>query len=111
MLDAVPCAVLDIHCSAHWPHDTYVGHQIALRNTTKVESLAGDKGYDGQWLQDALGASGVRLVIRHRMVASYDHVCTARLDSELYRQRNVTETAFSAISHRYGSAAGHASSH
>jgi IS5 family transposase len=51
------CAVLDLHCSAHWSHDTQVGRQVALRNTDEIESLAGDKGYDDQSL---LGRDSVK---------------------------------------------------
>ncbi|WP_225336305.1 IS5 family transposase [Halomicrobium urmianum] len=104
LIDTESCAVLDVHCSAHWPHDTQVGRRVALRNTTKIESLAGDNGYDDQSLRDALRAAGVRPVIRHRLFAHYDHAHNARLDSGLYGQRLMAETAFSAIKRRYGSA-------
>jgi IS5 family transposase len=106
VVDTESCAVLDLHCSAHWPHDTQVGRRVALRNTEKIESLAGDKGYDDQSLRDALRAEGVRPVIRHRLFAHYDHAHNARLDSGLYGQRWMAESAFSAIKRRYGSAVG-----
>ncbi|WP_225335217.1 IS5 family transposase [Halomicrobium urmianum] len=104
LVDTESCAVLDVHCSAHWPHDTQVGRQVALRNTEKIESLAGDKGYDDQSLRDALRSDGVRPVIKHRLFAHYDHAHNARLDSDLYGQRWMAESAFSAIKRRYGSA-------
>nr|WP_225335958.1 transposase [Halomicrobium urmianum] len=90
--------------SAHWPHDTRVGRQVALRNTDKIESLAGDNGYDDQSLRDAPRSDGVRPVIKHRLFAHYDHAHNARLDSDLYGQRWLAESAFSAIKRRYGSA-------
>jgi IS5 family transposase len=40
------------------------------------------------------------------LFAHYDHAHNARLDSELYGQRWMAETAFSAIKRRYGSAVG-----
>ena len=98
------CGILDIHCSAHWPHDTQTGRRVALRNTEKIESLAGDKGYDDQSLRDALRSEGVRPLLRHRLFAAYDHAHNARLDSELYGQRWMAETAFSAIKRRFGPA-------
>jgi IS5 family transposase len=106
LVDTKSCAVLDIHCSAHWPHDTQVGRQVALRNTEKVESLAGDKGYDDQSLREALRSDGVRPLIKHRLFAASDHAHNARLDSELYGQRWMAESAFSAIKRRYGPAVG-----
>ena len=38
LVDTESCAVLDLHCSAHWPHDTQVGRQVALRNTADIET-------------------------------------------------------------------------
>ena len=104
LVDTDSCAVLDIHCSAHWPHDTQVGRQVALRNTDAVTSLAADKGYDDQSLWDTLRSKGVRPLIKHRLFAHYDHAHNTRLDSDLYGQRWMAETAFSAIKRRYGSA-------
>ena len=103
LVDTESCAVLDIHYSAHWPHDTQVGRRVALRSTDDIGSLAGNKGYDDQSLRDAL-AEGVRPVIRHRRFAHYDHAHNARLNSDLYGQRWMAETAFSAIKGRFGSA-------
>ncbi|RDZ55765.1 IS5/IS1182 family transposase [Haloferax sp. Atlit-10N] len=104
LADTDSCAILDLHCSAHWPHDTQTGRRVALRNTEKIESLAGDKGYDDQSLRDALRSEGVRPLLRHRLFAHYDHAHNARLDSELYRQRWMAETTFSAIKRRFGPA-------
>jgi len=104
LVDTESCAILDVHCSAHWPHDTQVGRQVALRNADEIERLAGDKGYDDQSLRDALRSDGVRPLIKHRLFAAYDHAHNARLDSDLYGQRWMAETAFSAIKRRYGSA-------
>jgi IS5 family transposase len=101
-VDAESCSVLNLHCSAHWPHDTQVGRQVALRNTDDIESLAGDKGYDDQSLRDVLRAEGVRPLLRHRVFAPYNHANNARLDSDLYGQRWMAETAFSSIRRRYG---------
>ncbi|WP_394338365.1 transposase [Halorubrum persicum] len=94
----------NLHCSAHWPHDTQTGRRVALRNTEKIESFAGDKGYDDQSLRDALRSEGICLLLRHRLFAAYNHAHNARLDSGLYGQRWMAETAFSAIKRRFGPA-------
>ena len=78
--------------------------RVALRNTDELGSLAGDKGYDDQSLRDTIRSEGVRPVIRHRLFAHYDHAHNARLDSDLYGQRWMAKSAFSAIRHRSGSA-------
>jgi transposase len=51
--------------------------------------LAGDKGYDAQWIRDWLEAQGIEPVIPHR---GTDAVARdADFDRELYRHRNVIE--------------------
>lgn len=104
LVDTDSCAILDLHCSAHWPHDIQTGRRVALHNTAKIESLAGDKGYDDLSLRDALRSAGVRPLLRQRLFAHYDHAHNARLDSELYGQRWMAETAFSTIKRRFGPA-------
>ncbi|WP_205596868.1 hypothetical protein [Halostella salina] len=42
LVDTDSCVVLDLHCSAHCPHDTQVGRRVALRNIEKIGSLAGE---------------------------------------------------------------------
>ena len=101
LIDTDSCAVLGLHCSAHWPHDTQIGRRVTLRNTEKIKSIAGDKGYDDQYLRDALRSEGVRSLLRHCLFAHCDHAHKARLDSELYGQRWMAETAFSAIKRRF----------
>ncbi|SDF04554.1 Transposase DDE domain-containing protein [Halorubrum xinjiangense] len=50
------------------------------------------------------GTPSVRSLLRHRLFAAYDHAHNARLDSELYGQRWMAETAFSAIKRQFGPA-------
>ncbi|WP_439330789.1 transposase [Halorubrum ezzemoulense] len=69
-----------------------------------LSDLAGDKGYDDQSIRDALRSAGVRLLLRHRLFAAYDYAHNVRLDSELYGQRWMAETTFSAIKRRFGPA-------
>ena len=88
------CDIPDIHCSVHWPHDTQTGRRVALRNTDKIESIAGDKGYDDQSLRDALRSEGVRPLLRHRLFAAYDHAHNARLDSEFTASAGWPRTLF-----------------
>mgnify|MGYP000734204392 CR=1 FL=1 len=100
LVDLGLCASLDLHCSAHWRHDTQSARRVTLRNTEHIEGLAADKGYDDQSLRDALRSESVRPLIKHRLFAHYDYA-DVRLDSDLYRQRWIAETAFSATKGRF----------
>ena len=51
--------------------------------------LAGDKGYDAQWIRDWLEAEGIEPVIPHRETGT--NAPDAEFDRELYRHRNVIE--------------------
>jgi IS5 family transposase len=59
LVDTASRAILDLHVSVHWPHDTQVGSWAALRNTNDRESLSDDKGYDDQSMRESLSAQGV----------------------------------------------------
>lgn len=52
-----------------------------LRNTTDIESFAGDKGHDDHSLRDTLRTEGIRSVIKYRLFAAYDHAHNARMAS------------------------------
>ncbi|ATZ60765.2 MAG: transposase [Methanosarcinales archaeon Met12] len=49
-----------------------------------------------------LRGRGVRPLIKHREFKPYDRAANARMDKELYGQRNMAETANSVIKRRYG---------
>jgi IS5 family transposase len=88
----------------HWPHDAQTGRQVALCNTEKIESIAGEKGYDDQSLRNILRSDGVWPLLRHRLFAPSDHAHNVRLDSEVYSQRWMAESAFSAIRRQFNPA-------
>jgi len=104
LVDTAQGAVIDVHCSAKWPNGTNVGPQVALRNAGDLLSLAADKGYDDMSFREALRAEGVRPLIKHRLFAPYDHAHNARIESDRYHQRSMTETVNSVIKRSYGSA-------
>ena len=66
--------------------------------------LAGDKGYDCNWLRDSLRELSIRPLIKHCVHAPYDHAHNARIDEELYAQRSMTETGFSSLKRSLGCA-------
>jgi hypothetical protein len=53
LVDTATNAVLDIHVTTTWKHDTQIAPQVVKRNTASIAVLTGDKGYDNQkprWL-------------------------------------------------------------
>jgi len=93
LLDTASKAVLEVYCSTNREgSDADLAEQIVRRNADDLRSLAADKGYDKQSLCEGLRELGIRLLIKHRIFAPYDHAHNARIDDNRYNQRSVTET-------------------
>jgi IS5 family transposase len=103
LVDTESQAVLDVHCSTtREGSDADLCEQIARRNAGDLHTLAADKGYDKNALREALREMGIRPLIKHRIMAPYDHAHNARIDDERYNQRSMTETVNSAVKRSLG---------
>ncbi|WP_436933467.1 transposase, partial [Halovenus amylolytica] len=85
-------------------HDAKIGPQVARRNAGDLRSLAADKGYDAKAFRDELRQNGIRPLIKHRLFNSLDYAHNARMDSDRYHQRSMSETVFSSIKRTLGAA-------
>lgn len=97
LIDTADQAILDVHCSAKWPNDAIVGPKLTDRNSDNLVSVAADKGYDSAAFRDQLRENGVRPLIKHRLYKPIDHAHNARIDTDRYNQRSLTETVNSAM--------------
>jgi IS5 family transposase len=103
LVDTESQAVLDVHCSTtREGSDADLCEQIARRNAGDLHTLAADQGYDKNALREALREMGIRPLIKHRVMAPYDHAHNARIDDERYNQRSMTETVNSAVKRSLG---------
>ncbi len=62
--------------------------------------LAADRGYDAKSFRNELRENGIRPLIKHRIYSSLDRTHNARMDSDRYHQRTMSETLFSSTSAR-----------
>jgi IS5 family transposase len=97
LIDTADQAIMDVDVSAKWPNDSKIGPKITRRNTGRLESVAADKGYDSADFRNQLRKNGVRPLIKHRLYNPLDHAHNARMDTDLYNQRALTETVNSSI--------------
>ena len=104
LVDVETLYITDIHSTTSKKHDAKIGPQVARRNAGDLLSLAADRGYDAKAFRDELRTNGVRPLIKHRIFAPLDHAHNARLDSDRYHQRSMTETVFSSIKRTLGAA-------
>jgi IS5 family transposase len=97
LIDTADQAILDVHCSAKWPNDAVIGPKLISRNYDSLVSLAADKGYDSTAFRDQLRENGIRPLIKHRIYKPIDYAHNARIDTDRYNQRSLTETVNSTI--------------
>ncbi len=104
LLDVETLHITDIHCTTTKKHDAKIGPQVACRNATDLRTLGANRGYDSKAFNDELRGNGVRSLIKHRIYSLPDHAHNARMDSDRYHQRSMSETVFSSIKRTLGSA-------
>jgi len=97
LVDVETLYLTDIHCTTTKKHGAKIGPQFARRNAADLRSLAADRGYDSKVFSDEPRGNGVRPLIKHRIYFSLDHAHNARIDSDWYHQRSMSETVFSSI--------------
>jgi IS5 family transposase len=97
LIDTAEQAIIDVDVSAKWPNDAKVGPKITTRNADKLVSVAADKGYDSAEFREQLRENGVRPLVKHRLYQPIDHAHNARMNSDLYNQRALTESVNSSI--------------
>jgi IS5 family transposase len=102
LVDTATNAVLDIHVTTTQKHDTQIAPQVVKRNATSISVLTGDKGYDDQKLRQLARNHDIRPLIKHREFTPLHKAWNARLDSDLYHRRNMSETVNAAIKQKFG---------
>jgi len=102
LVDVETLYITDIHSAAGKPSDFRTGPQVARRNAGDLRSLAADSGYDSMAFRTELRDNGVRPLIKHRILAPFDHAHNGRMDADAYNQRWMAETVFSAIKRTLG---------
>jgi len=102
LVDTATNAILDVHVTTTRKHDTQIAPQVVKRNADSIAVLTGDKGYDDQKLRQLARDNGIRPLIKHREFTPLHKAWNARLDSDLYHQRNTNETVNAALKQKFG---------
>jgi len=102
LVDSRANAILDLHITTTRKHDTQIGPSLINRNAAEVDVLLGDKGYDDQQIRAIARENEIRPLIKHREFSSLQKAWNARLDADLYNQRNQSETVNSRLKRKYG---------
>jgi IS5 family transposase len=84
-------------------HDSKINPQVVRRNASDLRNLTAGRGYDAKAFRDELRKHGIRALIKHRIGYSLGYAHNARMDSDRYQQRAMSETVFSSIKRTLGS--------
>ncbi|OVE82922.1 IS5 family transposase [Natronolimnobius baerhuensis] len=102
LVDTKANAILDIHITTTRKHDTQIAPSLINCNSSEVEVMLGDEGYDDQQIRALARENSIRPLIKHREFSLLQKAWNARLDTELYGQRSQSETVNSRLKRKYG---------
>jgi IS5 family transposase len=102
LTDRESLAVVDVHISPRWKHDTKTGPQVVRRSTDDLLSVAADKVY---WVTKyEFYALGIDPLILQRGSRPLTRGHNALIRAKGYSQRWMAETSYSTTKHSLGDA-------
>ncbi|EMA07272.1 IS5 family transposase [Haloarcula marismortui] len=104
LTDRESLAVLDVHISARWKHDTKTGPQVVRRNADDLLSVAADKAFHNWVMKYELYAHGVEPLILQRGSRPLTLGHNALIRAKGYSQRWMAETSYSTTKRSLGDA-------
>ena len=104
LTDRESLAVLDVHISARWKHDTKTGPQVVRRNADDLLSVAADKAFHNWITKYEFYALGVEPLILQRGSRPLTLGHNALIRANSYSQRWMAETSYSTTKRSLGDA-------
>jgi IS5 family transposase len=104
LTDKESLAVLDVHISARWKHDTKTGPQVVRRNADDLLSVAADKAFHNWITKYEFYALGVDPLILQRGSRPLTRGHNALIRAKGYSQRWMAETSYSTTKRSLGDA-------
>ncbi|ARS90729.1 IS5 family transposase [Natrarchaeobaculum aegyptiacum] len=104
LTDVESLAVLDVHISDRWKHDTKTGPQVVRRNADDLLSVAADKAFHNWHTKYEFYALGVEPLILQRGSRSLTTGNNTLIRTKGYAQRWMAETSYSTTKRSLGDA-------
>ena len=104
LTDVESLAVLDVHISARWQHDTKTGPQVVRRNADDLLSVAADNGFQDWNTEYEIAALDIDYLVNYRGSSLNATANNALIRSKGYFQRWMAETSYSTIKRSLGDA-------
>jgi IS5 family transposase len=97
-------AVLDVHITARWKHDTKTGPQVVRRNADDLLTVAADNGFQDWHTEYEVAAHDVEYLVHYRGSSPKAATNNALIRAKGYSQRWMAETSYSTTKRSLGDA-------
>ncbi len=104
LTDVESLAVLDVHVSARWKHDTKSEPQVVRRNADDLQSVAADSGFQDWHTEYEIAAHDVDYLVHYRGSSAKAATNNALNRAKSYTQRWMAEKSYSTTKHSIGDA-------
>jgi len=104
LTDIESLAVLDVHITARWKHDTKTGPQVVRRNADDLQSVAADNGFQDWHTEYEISALDVEYLVHYRGSSLKAAMNNALIRAKGYSQRWMAETSYSTTKRSLGDA-------
>ncbi|WP_233565439.1 IS5 family transposase [Halorubrum sp. Atlit-26R] len=104
LTDVESLAVLDVHITARWKHDTKTGPQVVRRNADDLQSVAADNGFQDWHTEYEIAAYDVEYLVHYRGSSAKAATNNALNRANGYSQRWMAETSYSTTKRSLGDA-------
>jgi IS5 family transposase len=97
LIDMNTLAIKDIHLTTRKSWDGHIGMQVFRRNADDLEVLTADSNFSWCDLREKCRETATRPLIKHKEHNGLKKAHNARMDTDLYHQRWLSETGFSLL--------------
>ncbi|MFC7198377.1 IS5 family transposase [Halospeciosus flavus] len=104
LTDVESLAVLDVHITARWKHDTKTGPQVVRRNADDLQSVAADNGFQDWHTEYEIAAYDVEYLVHYRGSSAKAALNNTLNRAKGYSQRWMAETSYSTTKRSLGDA-------
>jgi IS5 family transposase len=97
LVDTKSLAIKDLHLTTKRKWDGHVGMQVYRRNADDLQAFLADANYSWGTLRQRCRDGSTRPLIKHKEHNGLKKAHNARMDTDVYNQRTMSETAFSML--------------
>ena len=104
LTDTESLAVIDVHCTVKWRHDTVLGRKLVRRNADELVSVAADKAFHNWSIRYEYWAESIEPLLLRSGSTLGPTLYNALIRANGYNQRWMAETSYSVTKRSLGSA-------